>query len=717
MIQSLLNSMARMVVPCVVILMGTILTACGGGGGGGGPAAGVHTLGGTVTGLASGRQFILLSGAGTQVTLKSNGNFTFPDRLPSGAKYSLSVAEQPTGQSCRIINDNNSAETNGLRADALNITIVCSENGVSVGGQVFGLPPGGSVTLGNGPQSVVTSTANGAFALPVKLPMGASYAVTVLTQPLGSTCSVVNGSGTTPATAVTSVEVRCAPSTYSIGGQLAGMAIGSRVTLRLNDGNPMTVSANGAFSFPTTVPFGASYQVTVVTPPDGQSCSVAQGTGANISSEVSTVQIVCSARQYAVGGSVVGLVPSSSSETLTLLNAGADPLPVTVNGPFVFARPVAHGGSFSVTIGAQPRGQTCFVLDGSGTSITAPVGTVLIQCLGYVWRTTLLAGSGAPGGVDDFGFLASFDRPAAVASDPWGRLVVADLGSSRIRRVALPLGEVKTLAGGSATGYVDAAAPLKAAFHAPAGVAVDASGDIFVADSVNHVIRRISALNGAVTTWAGAGVAGSIDGSGTAARFNTPRGLAFDRNGHLLVADSGNHVIRRIAPNGEVTRVAGSFGQRGRDDGTTDSARFHGPSAVAVDAGGTIYVADTLNSLIRFISPNNTVGTLAGGKQSGSEDGVGSLASFAQPLGLAVDASGLLLVADSGNHLIRQILVQGGTGTVLTIAGARRPGYQDGVGTDSLFNQPAGIAVTPDGAVIVTEVGGQRIRRLVRFGG
>lgn len=196
---------------------------------------------------------------------------------------------------------------------------------------------------------------------------------------------------------------------------------------------------------------------------------------------------------------------------------------------------------------------------------------------------------------------------------------------------------------------------------------MDRSGNIYVVDSGNHTIRRIT-RSGTVTTFAGlAGTFGDANGSGGAARFFGPQGLAVDSIGNVYVADSGNSAIRKITPAGVVSLYAGVSRLAGAVDGPALSARFWGPARLAVDASGNIYVSDAENQTIRKISSSGMVSTLAGSPGSlGSVDGLGSAARFSRPQGIAVDSNGIVYVADYANHSIRRIST---SGVVTTLAG------------------------------------------------
>ncbi len=209
---------------------------------------------------------------------------------------------------------------------------------------------------------------------------------------------------------------------------------------------------------------------------------------------------------------------------------------------------------------------------------------------------------------------------------------MADGLNHKIRKIT-PAGEVSTLAGSGAYGFADGDG-INAKFYFPKGIALDASGNLYVADDINHRIRKITPT-GTVTTIAGS-TSGSDDGDGINAKFNNPRGVTLDAAGNIYVADAGNHRIRKITPTGTVSTIAGST--VGVTEGIGTAAKFNTPAGVAVDASGNIYVADDENERIRKITTNGTVSTLAGGFLQGFTDGVGGDAQFRSPTGLAIDA-------------------------------------------------------------------------------
>lgn len=263
---------------------------------------------------------------------------------------------------------------------------------------------------------------------------------------------------------------------------------------------------------------------------------------------------------------------------------------------------------------------------------------------------------------------------------------------------------VTTLAGDGIPGALDGPA-ASSRFDDPFGVALDSKGNIYIADGGDTNRIRTIAPDGTVATFAGSSE-GFKDGVGTAAAFNTPSSIAFDHEGNLYVADTGNHAIRRIAKDGTVTTLAGD-GSRGDNDGVGRAARFNGPVGLAVDDTGIVWVADTYNDRIRRIGRDGAVTTVAGGRRPGNADGIGAAAGFDTPSAIAVATDGTLYVADTGNNAIRRIA---GDGTVTTIAmpqeGERRP----------VLRRPAGLALTRDGYLYIAASAGGRILQLTPEG-
>ena len=322
-----------------------------------------------------------------------------------------------------------------------------------------------------------------------------------------------------------------------------------------------------------------------------------------------------------------------------------------------------------------------------------------------------MAGHAAPGSEDCFGSNGHFRQPVAVAADAAGNIYVADMGNGTIRKVGTN-GFVTTFAGfagnfGSANGT-----GTNAQFYGPQGITADGAGNLYIADTANVTIRKISPA-GTVSAFAGAvGNFNSFDGTGVNAQFYQPEGVAVDNGGNVYVADAWNHTIRKINPAGLVSTLAGLAGKFGGADGANGKARFHRPSGIALDSTTNLFVTDSLNHTIRRITLGGTVSTIAGlAGVWGNADGTNNSARFFQPQGIFVLNASNVFVADSGNQTLRRISAVGTNWVVSTIAGLPgSAGSADGTGSAAQFYFPAGLALDSAGHLYVADSGNNLIR-------
>lgn len=358
---------------------------------------------------------------------------------------------------------------------------------------------------------------------------------------------------------------------------------------------------------------------------------------------------------------------------------------------------------------AQFNGPSGVALEKSGSMVVGDWNNHTLRRVLPSGEVITLAGSPGNRGSDDGqGSEARFNAPADVALNPDGTLVVAEWENHQLRKVT-PDGKVTSLAGDPEVSGWEDGTGRAGRFVYPSGICVDGLGFVYVADAGAHLIRRVTPL-GAVTTIAGTGgVPGSDDGNGLSASFNTPSDVAIDANGNLFVADSGNHVIRKITSNGTVSTFAGAMGEAGVEDGQRLQARFDFPALLAFGPGNALYVVESSHTL-RRIDANGLVQTLAGSSgEAGYFDAAGTAARFNFPSGLAVRPDGTVVLTDYGNNVIREVPVVGETRTV---SGVALPNAADGIGSGARFDGPAGLAVDGSGTVYVADWNNSALRRI-----
>ena len=299
--------------------------------------------------------------------------------------------------------------------------------------------------------------------------------------------------------------------------------------------------------------------------------------------------------------------------------------------------------------------------------------------------TRVVRGDGGPATNGSLAF------PQGVAVDAAGNLFIADPVNNRIRQVS-PDGVIRTVAGNGIRGFSGDGGPAtNASLLFPQGVAVDTAGNLFIADTNNHRIRKVSP-NGVIRTVAGSGFSGD-GGPAINASLDFPSSVAVDAAGNLFIADAGNNRIRQVSPDGVIRTVAGSgSGGFSGDGGPATNASLLFPQGVAVDAAGNLFIADAGNNRIRQVSPDGVIRTVAGNRSGGfsGDGGPATNASLNFPSGVAVDAAGNLFIADPVNNRIRQVSPDG---VIRTVAGKRSGGFSGdgGLATNASLNFPSGV--------------------------
>jgi len=403
---------------------------------------------------------------------------------------------------------------------------------------------------------------------------------------------------------------------------------------------------------------------------------------------------------------ITSLNPTSgafnNTVTISGTNFNTNPAGDTVRFNGVIATAIsATDSTLKVTV-PRGAGTGAVTVTVNGTTATGPIFTYI-----YTYIVSTIAGNGTEGNVDAaIGINAEFDYPNGVAVDTLGNIYVAQtgnpVGGNNTIRLITPAGVVSTLAGSSA-GYLNGMG-TNAQFANPWGIALSPQGNIFVADFLYSHIREVT-VAGAVTNYAGFSP-GYQNGTTAAAQFQHPTGVAVDALGNVYVADDYNNAVRMITPAGMVSTLAG--GTAGSANGIGTNAKFNSILGITCDSSGTVYVTDNLNAMIRQITPAEVVSTFAGGIQGYKDDSISTNARFAGPTGITIDKHGNVYVSDQGS-CIRKITA---SGIVTTIAGNATQGYADGPGATAQFSNPFGLAVDSQGNVYVADRGNQRIRKI-----
>jgi N-acetylneuraminic acid mutarotase len=367
----MMNSFSKRLRDSLFYMAISVLAACSSSHSGGNGATTMLTVGGSVTGLVLGTS-VELADNGTTATITANGSYSFTATFISGTSYDVTVSQQPAGANCVVTNGSGTIGTSNIA----NILVTCTPNNYTISGALTGLLGGRGLTLQDNGGNSTTVAANGTFSFSSPVASGSNYAVTIMTQPAGQSCSVANGSGIVAAADITNVSISCSDNTYNVAVSVTGLGA-SGLVLQNNGADNLAIAASGTFNFNTPVASGSPYSVTVSNQPLGGSCTVGNGSGTIIAGNVSNVTVSCVPNLYPISGTLTGLL---SGRSLTLQDNGANSTVLSANGTFNFSTLVASGSNYSVIVFSQPAGQSCSVSNGSGTVAASAVGDVAVAC-------------------------------------------------------------------------------------------------------------------------------------------------------------------------------------------------------------------------------------------------------------------------------------------------------------------------------------------------
>ncbi len=520
----------------------------------------------------------------------------------------------------------------------------------TVGGTLGGLASGGEVTLLNNGGDALTLTNNGSFTFATPIAYNNNYAITVGKNPPGQTCSVTNGSGAGVIANINNVSVTCSTLTYAVGGTVSGLLSGQQVTLSNNDGDALTLTNNGSFTFKTPVAYGGNYIVRVAQNPIGQICSVTDGSGTGIGGNVSNVSVTCSTLTYTVGGTVSGLL---SGQQVTLLNNNSDALTVTSNGSFTFKTPVTNGSNYAVKVGTRPATQVCTVANGAGNIAAADVLNINISCLyGSAYVTNVNDGTigqytiGSDGALTPMSTLtvSAGNGPFNAAIDATGqRLYAVNINSDTVSQYTIGSNGALTPISNS---------PIALTGRGPRSIAIDPTGRYaYVVNAPdNNASQYNIGSNGALIPMSNP----TIKTTPTVSTTAYPSAIAIDPTGHYAyVANYSNNVISQhnISSNGELTPI-----------NTPEVYASVSPVSIAIDPTGHYAYA--------VASYSNTVSQFTIGDTGGLTPMVPkNISAGKTPGGIAIDPTGrhVYVVNSSDNTVSQYNIGSNGTLTLMSV--------------------------------------------------
>lgn len=642
---------------------------------------GPYTVGGTISGLATGSTIVLTDNGTDALTISTNGSFTFSTSLKPGASYAAAISELPSGEKCGLTGSTGVAATSNYTG----ISITCAIPTLSL---VAGALGGSGSIDGNRttarlyyPSDVVADAADNLYvaddynALVRKIDVSGN--VTTLA---GKARQMGTADGTGAAARFNnpiSVAVDPNGNVYVVDAGVNTIReispSGAVITLAgtpLVHGTTDGTGPSAKFENPGNIRWASAGSLYLT-----DDVSIRNITPAGV---VTTV--------YTGSGQLVGLDVSQPGIVLAtdVTNKIAVKINLTANTTTTIATGFENPVGIVLAAPSSSAAGTTYVADEFAATLDAISTTGILS--------TLAGTSGVSGYADGTGSAAQFYLPTYMSLSGAGNILIADMGANTIRQ-ATSAGAVTTIAGtptqaGSADG-----ATSTARFNNPGMIVADAAGNLYVGDS--NGIRKVTSTGQVSTPFAEGGVTG----------------LALDGKGNFYFTKIPNNSIQRIAPDGTVSVIAGAQ-NAGSADGTGAAAGFNQPHGVAVDSLGNLFVADTGNATIRMITPTGVVTTLAGYPGTkGSANGTGANASFTSPVGIAVDSNDTLFVTDG--NAIRTVTL---SGAVTTLAGSQTNGSSDGTGAAAQFNGPSGIAIGPNGETFVSDSGNSTIREISAMG-
>jgi 6-phosphogluconolactonase (cycloisomerase 2 family) len=645
-----------------VLVAASLMAACGGGGGGGGsttttpppsaPPAATYTIGGTVSGL-TGSGLVLQDNGGNNLTVTADAtSFTFSTALAGGAAYAVSVSTQPSSpaQVCTVASGSGTVAS----SDVASVAITCTTpapvvNTFKIGGTIAGLTASGLVLQDNGGAQLAVSANATTFQFPASIATGNPYAVTVSTQPSSpaQVCTVAHGSGTVGSANVTTVAITCSTSLFTIGGSISGLTSGGLV-LQDTAGDHLTVPARAAsFVFPTSVPGGSAYTVSVLTQPSNpaQTCSVANGSGTTGAGNVTTVAITCSPPLYKVGGSISGLTSSG----LVLQDNAGDNLTVPANATtFTFATGLQSAKPYAVTVLTQPTApaELCTVTNGSGTVASSNITNISVSCARvgqFVFVANSTDGASSNGDVSAF----AINSTSGVLTPVTGSPFALGTNDQYPTGIAIDQNGHAYVSNGHSTdvAFLDIAGNGALSFHADY-VSSGTSGSSIAVSAIPAggsnpylYVAGSSTLNVQIGSVSGFKIdpnSGDLSSNPNTPyeASNPPTAVAVDPATQFVFATSSSHdwiFVYSIGTAGDLTQLLNS-------PYSTNQGSPYGvvASPLGTSAGGFVYTANPATGSVSGFSYDNTGNLTAISGSPFQTDG-------AQPEGIAIDPAGKYL--------------------------------------------------------------------------